>query len=193
MADSRADDSWKRYGACFAPGSRWLGIVTQLTNFGAFVDLPGHLVGLLHISEMAKEPIDAVEDAVKVGQLVIVTILRADLDDRRIGVSLRQSGGVGAAVKSSPIELKAEWLTENVVALARAIRSAGYRDRGIVAVLADALEEAGCATEGLLDYCRDAQTAVERQGWWVAEAILRASTKPAESGAPPDPAAPNNL
>jgi hypothetical protein len=185
MVDLPQDDNWSRYGACFSPGSRWTGLVTKLTNFGAFIDLPGHLVGLVHISEMADEPIESVEDAVRVGQLVTVTILRADLDDRRIGVSLRPSTGVGA-VNSSPVELKTAWLTENVVGLARAIRSSGYCDRGAVAVLADALEEAGCDTAALLDYCRDSDTPVERHGWWIAEAILMAAPKPAEPSAAAD-------
>jgi predicted RNA-binding protein with RPS1 domain len=180
MADSVQDDRWNRYGACFSPGSRWIGIVTRLTNFGAFVDLPGHLDGLVHISEMADERIESVEDAVQVGQLVTVTILRADIEGRRIGVSLRRSAGVGTGARSSPIEIKEKWLTENVLGLARAIQSSGYRDRETVAIFADALEEAGCDVRKLLDYCRDTRTTVERHGWWIAEAVLRADPKMAE-------------
>jgi hypothetical protein len=73
--------------------------------------------------------------------------------------------------------VKAEWLTENVVGLARAIRSDGSRDRGAVAVLADALEEAGCDAKTLLVYCRNVPVTVEQPGRWVAEAILRALPK----------------
>jgi hypothetical protein len=82
--------------------------------------------------------------------------------------------------------MKAEWLTESVLGLARTIRSAGYGDRGVVTILADALEEAGCDVESLLDYCRNPETTVERRGWWVVEAILRVSSKSAEPGAPAD-------
>ena len=179
MDPLRDDDKWTLYGCCFSPGSRWLGVVTRLTNFGAFIDLPGHLDGLLHISEMADEEIEAVEDVVSVGQLVTVTVLRADLQDRKIGVSLRQSVGLGSEVQASPIEIETAWLTENTLSLANAIRSDGYRDPVVVAILADALEEAGCASEDLLAYCRNTAGAEQRHGWWVAEAILRASPEPA--------------
>lgn len=174
MTSSSQDNFWSQYGALFTPGSRWVGLVTTLTNFGAFVELPGHLVGLVHISEIADEPIESLEDAIRVGQLVTATILHADLINQRIGISLRPSAEAGV-VKSSPIEMDAAWLTENAVSLAKAIRASGYRDREIVAILADALEEAGCEVTTLLNYCRNSETSVEQHGWWVAEAILRTS------------------
>ena len=72
------------------PGMRLPGIVTNITKFGAFVDIGVHQDGLVHISEMADRFVKDPADVVKVQQKVEVTVLEVDLERKRIGLSMRK-------------------------------------------------------------------------------------------------------
>ncbi|MCP4568704.1 MAG: S1 RNA-binding domain-containing protein, partial [FCB group bacterium] len=65
------------------------GIVTNVTNFGAFVDIGVHQDGLVHISELADKFVKDPAEIVKVRQQVTVTVLEIDLDRKRISLSMR--------------------------------------------------------------------------------------------------------
>ena len=75
----------------YIPGQIVQGKVTKLTNFGVFVELEPDLEGLLHISELSDEKVEGPQDVVKVGDDVEVKILRVDMDDRKIGLSLKRA------------------------------------------------------------------------------------------------------
>ena len=70
-------------------GMRLPGIVTNVTNFGAFVDVGVHQDGLVHISQLADHYIEDPAEVVKVGQKVQVTVTELDLDRNRIGLSMK--------------------------------------------------------------------------------------------------------
>ena len=72
-----------------APGMKLPGIVTNVTNFGAFVDVGVHQDGLVHISQLADRFVEHPSSVVKVGQKVLVTVLEVDLARRRIGLSMK--------------------------------------------------------------------------------------------------------
>jgi small subunit ribosomal protein S1 len=73
------------------------GKVTKITNFGVFVELEPGLEGLLHVSELSDEKVENPTDVVKIGDDVEVKILRVDIDDRKIGLSLKRAQwGAGA-------------------------------------------------------------------------------------------------
>ena len=65
------------------------GIVTNVTKFGAFVDIGVHQDGLVHISELADRYVSDPSEVVKVQQKVRVTVLEIDLDRKRISLSMR--------------------------------------------------------------------------------------------------------
>ncbi|MBD3308585.1 S1 RNA-binding domain-containing protein [candidate division KSB3 bacterium] len=65
------------------------GIITNVTNFGAFVDIGIHQDGLVHISQLADHYVKDPNDVVKVRQNVQVKVLSVDLERKRIGLSLR--------------------------------------------------------------------------------------------------------
>ncbi len=67
------------------------GKVTKLTNFGVFVELEPDLEGLLHISELSDDKVEGPQEVVKVGDDLEVKILRVDIDDRKIGLSLKRA------------------------------------------------------------------------------------------------------
>ncbi len=71
------------------PGMRLPGIVTNVTAFGAFVDIGVHQDGLVHISQMADKFIKNPSDIVKVHQRVMTTVLDVDIDRKRISLSMK--------------------------------------------------------------------------------------------------------
>ncbi len=73
------------------PGMRLPGIVTNVTAFGAFVDIGVHQDGLIHISEMADRFVKDPADIVKVNQTVSVTVLSIDMARNRIALSLKKN------------------------------------------------------------------------------------------------------
>jgi len=72
-------------------GMRLPGIVTNVTAFGAFVDIGVHQDGLVHISQLADRFVKNPADVVRVNQKVTVTVLDVDLERRRISLSLRDA------------------------------------------------------------------------------------------------------
>ena len=70
-------------------GMQLPGIVTNVTRFGAFVDIGVHQDGLVHISEMANRFIKDPSEVVKVQQQVIVTVLEVDMNRKRIALSMK--------------------------------------------------------------------------------------------------------
>ena len=65
------------------------GVVTNVTNFGAFVDVGVHQDGLVHVSELAHRFIKDPAEAVKVGDRVKVKVIKVELDRMRIGLSMK--------------------------------------------------------------------------------------------------------
>jgi len=71
------------------PGMRLPGIVTNVTAFGAFVDIGVHQDGLVHLSELADKYVKNPSEVIKVQQRVMVTVLDVDLERHRIALSMR--------------------------------------------------------------------------------------------------------
>jgi uncharacterized protein len=65
------------------------GIVTNVANFGAFVDIGVHQDGLIHISQLADRFVDDPNKVVKVGQVVKVQVLEIDEKLKRISLSMK--------------------------------------------------------------------------------------------------------
>jgi uncharacterized protein len=70
-------------------GMKLPGIVTNVTAFGAFVDVGVHQDGLVHVSELSDRFVKNPQDVVKVNQKVQVTVLLVDLDRKRISLSMK--------------------------------------------------------------------------------------------------------
>ncbi len=83
------------------------GVVTNVTKFGAFVDIGVHQDGLVHISELADRYIKEPSDVVKVGQIVKVHVLSADAKTKRIALSMKTPGSKPAPQnKPAPVQNK---------------------------------------------------------------------------------------
>jgi len=70
-------------------GMKLPGIVTNVTKFGAFVDIGVHQDGLVHISQLADSYVENPADVVKVNQKVQVTVTEVDLERKRIALSMK--------------------------------------------------------------------------------------------------------
>ena len=82
-----------------APGLKLPGIVTNVTAFGAFVDVGVHQDGLVHISQMSDQFVRNPADVLKVGQKVMATVTEVDLPRKRIALSLKSKPELGNARK----------------------------------------------------------------------------------------------
>jgi small subunit ribosomal protein S1 len=84
-------DPWEGVGAKYPPGARFSGKVTNVTDYGAFVELEPGVEGLVHVSEMSwvKKNV-APSKIVTPGQDVEVQVLEVDSNKRRISLGLKQ-------------------------------------------------------------------------------------------------------
>jgi uncharacterized protein len=70
-------------------GMRLPGIITNITNFGAFVDIGVHQDGLVHVSQMANRFVKDPNEVVKLNQKVMVEVVEVDLERNRIQLSMK--------------------------------------------------------------------------------------------------------
>jgi len=73
------------------------GVITNVTNFGAFVDVGVHQDGLIHISELANEFVADPHKVVKPGQIVQVRVIQVDAERQRVNLSMRPEGSAAPA------------------------------------------------------------------------------------------------
>ncbi len=79
------------------PGMVLEGVITNVTNFGAFVDIGVHQDGLVHISAMSDKFVKDPREVVKTGEVVKVKVMEIDLPRKRIGLSMRINDEPGRA------------------------------------------------------------------------------------------------
>ena len=77
------------------PGMKLPGIVTNVTAFGAFVDIGVHQDGLVHISQISDDFVKNPAEFLKVGQKVQATVMEVDLQRKRIALSLKTKVEIG--------------------------------------------------------------------------------------------------
>jgi protein Tex len=75
------------------PGMRLNGVVTNVTAFGAFVDIGVHQDGLVHVSQLADRFVKDPQEVVKVNQRVSVTVVEVDLPRKRISLTMKSAAG----------------------------------------------------------------------------------------------------
>ncbi|MBQ9875154.1 MAG: S1 RNA-binding domain-containing protein [Thermoguttaceae bacterium] len=86
-----AADPWRLVESEYKVDDVVRGKVTRLMDFGAFVELPNGVEGLVHISEISYRRVNKVSDALTVGDLVDVKILSIDQSKRKIGLSIKRT------------------------------------------------------------------------------------------------------
>lgn len=113
------EDPWARaVPENYIPGQIVEGTITKITNFGVFVELEEDLEGLLHVSELADHKVEDPHAEVKIGDKVLVKILRVDPVERKIGLSKKRA------------EWSAEQSAENEPAEPSKVRRGGLEGSG---------------------------------------------------------------
>lgn len=82
-------DPWVEAAQKYQVGSTVKGKVNRLTTFGAFVTLEKDINGLVHLSEASSDKVEDIEKVLKVGQEIEAHVISIDLEDHRIGLSLK--------------------------------------------------------------------------------------------------------
>lgn len=82
-------DPWSEIEKYFKIGDIVNGKVAKVTNYGAFVELPNDIDGLVHISQISEDRVEKVKDIVQVGQEVSARVVKIDREERRIGLSMK--------------------------------------------------------------------------------------------------------
>ncbi|RQW89278.1 MAG: RNA-binding transcriptional accessory protein [Geobacter sp.] len=103
------------------------GVVTNVTAFGAFVDVGVHQDGLVHVSHLADRFIKNPNDAVSVGQVVKVKVLAVDLERKRISLSIREADGSGDQRTKREKNQKAEKIVPSGGVDLNGLEKAGFR------------------------------------------------------------------
>ena len=116
VAPSFKDDI--RTVADVQPGMVLEGVITNVTKFGAFVDIGVYQDGLVHISELSDKFIKDPAEAVKTGQIVKVKVLSADVKTNRIALSIKALTSAARTTSAQPKQRKtAPSLEDNLATL----------------------------------------------------------------------------
>jgi uncharacterized protein len=83
------------------PGMKLPGIVTNITAFGAFVDIGVHQDGLVHVSQLSNRFVSDPAEVVKVHQKVMVTVLEVDIERKRISLTMKGEPNAAKPQKES--------------------------------------------------------------------------------------------
>ena len=83
-------DPWKTVSERYEVGKEITGTVTNITDFGVFVELEEGIEGLVHVSEITKEKIKTPEGKFNVGDLINAKVMNINSDERRIGLSIKR-------------------------------------------------------------------------------------------------------
>jgi len=84
------------------PGMKLPGVVTNVTAFGAFVDIGVHQDGLVHISQLSDQFVKDPSEVVKVHQKVMVTVVEVDMARKRIGLSMKSNPDKSTQAPAKP-------------------------------------------------------------------------------------------
>jgi small subunit ribosomal protein S1 len=82
-------DPWSDIDNLFKIGDVVTCTVTKITSFGAFVELPHGIDGLVHISQISEDRIEKIKDVLKSGQEVTARVIKIDREERRLGLSIK--------------------------------------------------------------------------------------------------------
>ena len=95
------DDPWQSIQDRYKVGDIVEGKVTKTASFGAFVELEGGIDGLIHISELSNEHVNKAKDVVTVGSVVKCRVKNINTEEKRIGLSLRDTDASAPASSES--------------------------------------------------------------------------------------------
>ena len=117
-------DPWKEIEGKFKVGDVVKGTVSKIANFGAFIELPGAIDGLVHISQITEDRVEKVKDVLKVGQEVEARVIKIDKTERRLGLSIKATGYSEEALRKESEALDSVKSGEDMVSFGAALMAA---------------------------------------------------------------------
>ncbi len=84
------DDPWKTVAERYEVGKEITGTITNLTDFGIFIELEEGIEGLVHVSEVSKEKIKTPVGQYNIGEVITARVMNINSDERRIGLSIKR-------------------------------------------------------------------------------------------------------
>jgi len=84
------EDPWASVADRYEVGKEITGTITNLTDFGIFVELEEGIEGLVHVSEISKEKIKTPMEKFKIGDVITARVMNINSDERRIGLSIKR-------------------------------------------------------------------------------------------------------
>ena len=84
------DDPWKTVAERYEVGKEITGTITNLTDFGIFIELEEGIEGLVHVSEVSKEKIKTPVGQYTIGEVITARVMNINSDERRIGLSIKR-------------------------------------------------------------------------------------------------------
>jgi small subunit ribosomal protein S1 len=83
-------DPWETVAERYQQGKEITGTITNLTDFGIFVELEEGIEGLVHVSEISKEKIKTPVGKYNIGDVITAKVMNINIDERRIGLSIKR-------------------------------------------------------------------------------------------------------
>ncbi|HRF90703.1 MAG TPA: 30S ribosomal protein S1, partial [Desulfobacter postgatei] len=83
-------DPWETVAQRYDVGKEISGVITNLTDFGVFVELEEGIEGLVHVSEISKENIKSPKEHYQIGETITAKVMNINSDERRIGLSIKR-------------------------------------------------------------------------------------------------------
>jgi small subunit ribosomal protein S1 len=117
-------DPWKEIEGKFKVGDVVKGVVSKIANFGAFIELPGDIDGLVHISQISEDRVEKVKDVLKPGQEVEARVIKIDKTERRLGLSIKATGYSEEALRKESEALDSVRSGEDMVSFGAALLAA---------------------------------------------------------------------
>ena len=117
-------DPWKEIESKFKVGDVVKGTVSKIANFGAFVELPGDIDGLVHISQISEDRVEKVKDVLKPGQEVEARVIKIDKTERRLGLSIKATNYSEEALRKESESLESVKSGEDMVSFGAALQAA---------------------------------------------------------------------
>ena len=117
-------DPWKELEGKFKVGDVVKGTVSKIANFGAFIELPGDIDGLVHISQISEDRVEKVKDVLKPGQEVEARVIKIDKTERRLGLSIKATGYSEEALRKESEALESVRSGEDMVSFGAALLAA---------------------------------------------------------------------
>jgi small subunit ribosomal protein S1 len=84
-----SEDPWKTVSERYKVGKEITGTVTNVTDFGVFIELEEGIEGLVHVSEISKEKVKSPSEQFHVGDVITARVMNINSDERRIGLSIK--------------------------------------------------------------------------------------------------------